>query len=172
MSETRGRPFPPGNRFGRGRPKGSRNKRSALAQEILDQYSDSLIKKCIAQGLAGDTRALGLCMERILPALREPGVRLKLPKLNHLDDVNLAKQRVLQAIATGNITPVEGETIASILENYGKTIEGQEMEERISQLEKQLREQKQREKERRRRDDSTRQKKATGTTDRPGIPVE
>ena len=97
MSETRGRPFPPGNRFGRGRPKGSRNKRSAQAQEILDQYSESLIKKCIAQGLAGDTRALGLCMERILPALREPGVRLKLPKLNHLNDVNLAKQRVLQS---------------------------------------------------------------------------
>ena len=103
-------------------------------------------------------------MERILPALREPGVRLKLPKLNHLNDVNLAQQRVLQAIASGNITPVEGETIASVLDNYGKTIEGQEMEERITQLEKQLREQKQREQERRRRDDRTNQKKATGTT--------
>lgn len=172
MSETRGRPFPPGNRFGRGRPKGSRNKRSAQAQEILDQYAEPLIKKCIAQGLAGDPRALGLCIERILPALREPGVRLKLPKLNHLNDVNVAQQRVLQAIANGNITPVEGETIASVLDNYGKTIEGQEMEERITQLEKQLREQQQREKERRRRDDRANQKKATGTTERAGTPAE
>jgi hypothetical protein len=171
MSETRGRPFPPGNRFGCGRPKGSRNKRSAQAQEILDQYSEPLIKKCIAQGLAGDTRALGLCIERILPPLREPGVRLKLPKLNHLQDVNLAKQRVLQAIAIGNITPIEGETIASVLENYGKTIEGQEMEERITLLEKQLREQKQREQERR-RDDRTKQNKATEPTDDARKPVE
>jgi hypothetical protein len=98
MSQIRGRPFPPGNRFGRGRPKGSRNKRSAQALQILDQYSESLIKKCIAKGLEGDTRALALCMERLLPALREPGVRLKLPKLNQLQDVNLAQQRVLQAI--------------------------------------------------------------------------
>jgi hypothetical protein len=31
-----GRPFQPGNRFGRGRPKGSRNKKTLLSHEILD----------------------------------------------------------------------------------------------------------------------------------------
>jgi len=71
MSQVRGRPFQPGNRFGRGRPKGSRNKRSAQAQEILDQYTEPLIKKCVSKALEGDTRALGLCLERILPSLRE-----------------------------------------------------------------------------------------------------
>jgi hypothetical protein len=168
MSQIRGRPFPPGNRFGRGRPKGSRNKRSAQALQILDQYSESLIKKCIAKGLEGDTRALALCMERLLPALREPGVRLKLPKLNQLQDVNLAQQRVLQAIANGNITPVEGQTIASVLENHGKTLEGQEMEDRITKLEKLLREQHLREKERRLTDDSIRQKRSTAAPEPAG----
>ena len=32
---TLGRPFPPGNKCGRGRPKGSRNKRTVLAREPL-----------------------------------------------------------------------------------------------------------------------------------------
>ncbi len=168
MSDIRGRPFPPGNRFGRGRPKGSRNKRSAQAQEILDQYAEPLIKKCIAKALEGDTRALGLCMERLVPALREPGVRLKIPRLNQLQDVNLARQRVLQAIASGNITPLEGETISTVLENYGKTIEGQEMNERITQLETQLREQQQREKERKLRDDRIRPKKSTAAPEEGG----
>ena len=29
---SRGRPFPPGNKFGRGRPKGSKNKRTQAAE--------------------------------------------------------------------------------------------------------------------------------------------
>ena len=31
----RGRPFQPGNKFGRGRPRGSRNKKTILIEEFL-----------------------------------------------------------------------------------------------------------------------------------------
>jgi hypothetical protein len=140
MSQTRGRPFPLGNNFGRGRPKGSRNKRSTQAQGIIDQYSDSIIRKCVAKGLEGDTRALGLCMERILPPLREPGVRLRLPALDQVKDVDQALRRVLQAVANGNITPFEGETISTVLHDFREAIEGQEIVARIEELEKQAKE--------------------------------
>jgi len=136
MSQVRGRPFAPGNHFGRGRPKGSRNKRSAQAQAILDQYLEPLIKKCVGEALKGDVRALGLCLERILPALRDPGVRLGLPQVNSLDQLELAEQRLLRAIANGNVTPAEGDKIAAILDNHRRVLESKQLERRIEELEK------------------------------------
>jgi hypothetical protein len=47
---TRGRPFEPGNKFGRGRPKGSRNKRTAEAQALFDEYKDPHHQEMHLQG--------------------------------------------------------------------------------------------------------------------------
>lgn len=135
MNRPRGRPFEPGNKMGRGRPKGSRNKRSTQAQQILDQYTDSLIKKCVAKALEGDTRALALCMERILPAMREPGVRIRMPRLEELKDIDLATQRLVNDIANGNVTPSEGEKIYAILQNRRNTIENRQTEARLTEVE-------------------------------------
>ena len=162
----RGKPFEPGNKMGRGRPKGSRNKRNAEAIAILDQYAEPLIKKCIAKALEGDPRALGLCIERILPVLREPTVRMRVPKLNEAKDYRLVVQRVLEGIAAGNLTPMEGEKIANIAQNYVSNIEGQEMIARIQALEKHAKEQKEREQlkrqeERRRAHEGVRQERST-----------
>ena len=41
----RGRPFEPGNHFGRGRPKGSRNKRSLVANELLIEHGEAIVRK-------------------------------------------------------------------------------------------------------------------------------
>jgi hypothetical protein len=166
MSQNGGRPFEPGNTMGRGRPKGSRNKRSAEAQKILDQYAAPLVKRCVARALDGDTRALALCLERILPPLREPGIQLRLPKLDEVKDVDLGVKRVLQGIGKGNITPVEGEKVASILQNYRETIEVQEMVQRIEALEKHAKEQ-----ESRRRDERLSKKRSTAPTTPPGTPT-
>lgn len=136
MNRPRGRPFEPGNKMGRGRPKGSRNKRSAQAHEILDQYTESLIKKCISKALEGDVRALGLCVERILPSLREPGVRIRMPRLKELKDVDVAMQRVVNGVANGNITPCEAEKIHAMLQDHRDNIEGQTTEVRLTELEK------------------------------------
>jgi hypothetical protein len=136
MSQVRGRPFEPGNRLGRGRPKGSRNKRSTQAQEILDQYLESLVKTCVGQALKGDVRALALCLERILPPLREPTVKLGLPRLNNLKDVAQCERRLVRAIASGKVTPGEGERISNVLDHHRRAIETNEVVARIEELEK------------------------------------
>jgi hypothetical protein len=136
MNGSRGRPFEPGNKMGRGRPKGSRNKRTTLAQEILDQYAEPLMKKCVAKALEGDVRALSLCLERILPSPREPGVRLKIPKLIKLEDIDVALQKVVDAIANGNMSPSEGEKFHALLQNHRGNIESRSFGARITELEK------------------------------------
>src|SRR5205085_11160757 len=38
VSSMRGRPFQPGNKYGRGRPRGSRNKLARVCQDTLDSH--------------------------------------------------------------------------------------------------------------------------------------
>ena len=48
----------------------------------------------------------------------------------------MAQENVLQAIASGRITPLEGESIANTLEKRRKGIETIELLERVEQLER------------------------------------
>jgi hypothetical protein len=43
----RGRPFEAGNKPGRGRPPGSRNLKTLLIEELLDENSESLLHKVL-----------------------------------------------------------------------------------------------------------------------------
>jgi hypothetical protein len=136
MNTPRGRPFPPGNTAGRGRPKGSRNKATRVAQQLLDQHSEPIVRKCIIEAMHGNVHALKLCMERLTPARRENPVRMQLPRVVTAGDVGLAQQKVLEAIASGRITPLEGESIANTLEKRRKGIETVELLARVEQLER------------------------------------
>ena len=138
MSKPRGRPFSPGNTFGRGRPKGSRNKAKAPGQQLLDQYSESLTRKCIAMALQGDQRALRICMERINPARQDACVQLSLPSIRTAQDVEKAADKVTQAIRRGKITPLEAGKIMGILESRSRILENVQFESRLEKLEENL----------------------------------
>ena len=138
MSKPRGRPFSPGNTFGRGRPKGSRNKAKAPGQQLLDQYSESLTRKCIAMALQGDQRALRICMERISPARQDACVQLSLPSIRTAQDVEKAADKVTQAIRRGKITPLEAGKMMSILESRSRILENVQFESRLEKLEENL----------------------------------
>ena len=93
MSNVRGRPFQPGNQYGRGRPKGSRNKSTPAAQQLLEQYSEPIMRKCIAQALGGDVRALKLCLERVTPVRRNSLVKVNLPAIESAKDLGAVNQK-------------------------------------------------------------------------------
>ena len=62
---TRGRPFPPGNKMGRGRPKGSPNKKTLLAQELFEQNSAALMALAINRSRE-DNQLLKMLVGRIV----------------------------------------------------------------------------------------------------------
>src|SRR5664279_2432262 len=105
MSEPRGRPFAAGNTLGRGRPKGSRNKGKSPGQQLLEEYAEPLVRKCISLTGQGDKSAMRLCMERILPARRDASIRLRLPPIGTAQDVDRAAEKVTQETGRGRITP-------------------------------------------------------------------
>ena len=135
--KVRGRPFEPGNKLGRGRPKGSPNKKKP-GQDLLDEYAPHLVRKCIAEAMQGDRSALRLCMERISPARRGACIRMNLPPIKTAEDVNKAAEKVTQAIRRREITPAEGDTMMNILESRSRVIERVQWESRLEAMEVRL----------------------------------
>ena len=136
MDRVRGRPFQPGNQYGRGRPKGSRNKSTLAAQKLLEQYSEPIMRKCIAQALNGDVRALKLCMERVTPVRRNSLVKVNLPAIESAKDLGPATQKILAEVKNGKLTPIDGESLVNIVEKYRRGLETVELSDRLDQLER------------------------------------
>jgi hypothetical protein len=133
-NKVRGRPFEPGNKLGRGRPKGSRNK-TKPGQDLLDEYAPHLVRKCIAEAMQGDRSAMRLCMERISPARHGACIRMNLPAIKTAADVEKAAEKVTQAIRRGDLTPAEGGIMMNILESRCRVIQSVQWESRIEKLE-------------------------------------
>jgi len=74
-------------------------------------------------------------MERVLPAPRQAPVPIKLPCVASATDVDSAQQAVVEAIASGGMTPSDGEIIMNILEVRRKAVETVELSQRVEQLE-------------------------------------
>jgi uncharacterized protein YqgV (UPF0045/DUF77 family) len=135
---SHGKPFEPGNSFGKGRPKGSRNRSTAAALALLHEHSEALIKKCIAEALKGNMIALRLCIERILPVVQESAIQFKVGPTDTCMEVGQAQDSILKEVGKGRILPHQGATVVNILEVKRRTIENQKLEERVSALESKI----------------------------------
>ena len=135
MAQERGRPFEPGNKIGRGRPKGSRNKNRLMLEGLLMERAVALINKCMLMAMQGDLQAMRMWMDRVFPVRRDGYVQLPLPSTKLITDVNEAGRRVVKAMASGKITPSEGEKMSNILEYRRRVMETEDLHARIEKLE-------------------------------------
>jgi hypothetical protein len=133
--ETRGRPFEPGNPGGPGRPVGSRNKATLALDQIADDAGKAILEKMVEAAKGGDLRAAELVLQRIWPARKSRPIALALPAIQSASDVVAAVGAVADAVGTGEITPDEGQAVASILEAKRRAIETVDLEARLSALE-------------------------------------
>src|ERR1035441_4950901 len=77
---SRGHPFEPGNKIGRGRPKGSPNKKTPRAQELFEQNSAAIMALAI-NSCREDPQMLKMLASRIVPRQRELPVKIGGPLL-------------------------------------------------------------------------------------------
>jgi hypothetical protein len=131
----RGRPFQLGNKSGRGRPRGSRNRVARVCQDTLDSHAENLMKKCVVLAYQGNTTAMRLCMERLMPARRQRTLQFKLPPIKTITDVAVASESVVSGVARGQLTPAEGQAFSAMLDDRRRVIEIQDQEPRIRALE-------------------------------------
>ncbi|MHA7826906.1 MAG: DUF5681 domain-containing protein [Roseovarius sp.] len=124
--------FAPGNP---GRPKGARHKATRAVEKLLDGEAKELTRKAVSMALEGDTTALRLCLERIAPPRKDTPVRFALPPMKSANDAFDAAQAVLRAVSEGNLTPLEGASVMTLVESYRRTLETTELEARLAALE-------------------------------------
>jgi hypothetical protein len=116
-AKQRGRPFRPGQSGNPGgRPKGARNRSTVAAEALLEGEAAALTRKAIELALAGDTTALRLCLERVVPPRKDRPISLELPVINSADAANQAMCVVLAAVGEGRITPSEATILSALIE--------------------------------------------------------
>jgi hypothetical protein len=120
-----------------GRPAGSRNAATELAQALLDGEADALIRRCVELAMEGNPVALKLCLERIVPR-RGRSVKLGLPAIDSAADIAPAMGAITRAAAEGAITPYDGAELSRIIESCVRALEVSDFERRLKALEREV----------------------------------
>lgn len=118
-----------------GRVKGSRNKVTQIAEQMINGETGEIIREGIERAKAGDPICIKLCWDRIYPAPKGRTIHLKMPQLKTVTDISNAMMTVVHEMAKGNITPDEAAQAAGVVELRRRALETMELEERIRKLE-------------------------------------
>src|SRR5215471_10824957 len=119
---TRGRPFEPGNKFGRGRPRGSRNKKTLLAQELLEKHGESLMAHAIVAARK-DNQVLRSLIPYILPRRKDSPINLGPLPVGNTEELAEASEKLFKSVSEGKITPSDALATGEVLERHRRMLE-------------------------------------------------
>lgn len=123
---------------GPGKPKGKANNVARLLRGKWVDGAEEIADMIKAKALGGDLEAARIILERLYPKPKDAAVELPdMPKGNLADMTG----RVVQAVAQGELTPSEGQALASILAQHARIVETDELARRIDAIAARLDEQ-------------------------------
>lgn len=120
----------------KGRPVGSVNKRTELAQAFHDE-GKAVAEVVIAAAKKGDLQACGLVLARLAPPLRASAQKVRF-EFDPSASLTGQAQSVLVAIAGGEVDPDIGKTLIDAISALGGLRQVDEHAERLAQIEAQL----------------------------------
>ena len=134
--KPRGRPFEPGNKMGRGRPKGSRNKSMSAEQQLLEQWRLPMIAQCIRKASEGHFPSLRLYISlyKSLPHKRS----IRSGNMQSAEDLLKVGEATMQQMDRGEITVVEAKTKMQGIEQMGHLLEQSAQEKKSQRPPKQI----------------------------------
>jgi hypothetical protein len=118
-----------------GRPKGSRSKATLALEAILDGEAEAITRKAIEMALDGDPQALRMCMDRLLPPRKDRPALFDLPPIKTAADLAEATGAMLQAVATGEMTPSEAAEISKLVTAHVEAIKMTDLVARLEAIE-------------------------------------
>jgi hypothetical protein len=119
----RGRPFEPGNKMGRGRPKGSRNKIQSEVRQLLERAELPIISKIISQALQGDHDSQRLCVSMFQSLPQKRSCRARMRKMENVEDLLSVAEQTMQQMSEGKISTVEAKATLQGVEQMGQLME-------------------------------------------------
>jgi hypothetical protein len=118
-----------------GRPKGARNRATVAAERLLDGEAEALTRKAIELAKDGDTAALRLCIERILPPRKDRPVSFDMPRIETVADSVKAAAAIATAVADRELTPMEAAELSKVVDGYTRAVETADLAIRLTRLE-------------------------------------
>src|SRR3954453_9671130 len=120
----------------RGRPPGARNRATQAIEALLDGEAETITRKAVELAKAGDTVALRLCLDRLAPVRKDRPVMFALPAIETTADLPKASAALLEAVASGELTPSEAAELGQVVEGPVRAIEATELQARLERLER------------------------------------
>ncbi|MCS3902088.1 hypothetical protein J2T55_000080 [Methylohalomonas lacus] len=118
-----------------GKPKGAKDKRTRL-KGLLEPYSNDLVEKAVELAMDGDTTALKLCLDRLMPPLKPVDKALNVEIAG--ETVTDKSESVVNLLSSGDLTPEQASKILAAMSSHTHIREMDEIERRLVELEKRL----------------------------------
>ncbi len=97
-----------------------------LAEKLMQADAKDIVQAVVDAAKGGDMTAARLILERISPVRKGRPVYLELPAVQTAADVSAAIAALTMAMASGDVTPDEAATAASVFEMRRKALETEE----------------------------------------------
>lgn len=118
-----------------GRPPGARHKTTVAMEVLLDGEAEAILRTAIDKAKEGDTTALRLCLERVVPARRDRCIRFAVPPIETAADAAKAAAALVTGVANGELTPAEAGELGRLIDNFVRALEAGDFEARLRRLE-------------------------------------
>lgn len=118
----------------KGRTKGVPSKATRL-RALIETHAESLVAKAVALAEQGDTTALRLCLERLIPALKTEGKPVTLHTLHTAGTLTEQGRAVFVALGEGGVTPDEAASLLHSIAAQARIEEFDELKRRVESLE-------------------------------------
>jgi hypothetical protein len=119
-----------------GRPRGSRNKRTVLWENLLAGEGESIVRKLMQLANGGELRAIRMCMDRLLPLPKGGSVACDMPPMHKPIDAVAALTEFFEAVRVGDLTPAEAAAVAKVVHTWMRTMGMVTFESRLRAIEK------------------------------------
>lgn len=115
-----------------GRPKGVPDRRTKW-REALEPHGEALVSKAVELALEGDSQALRLCLERLVPAHKPKAEPVQFELAG--ESLTEKAESVLGAISNGELDPSTGKALLDSIASLVRVQEVDEIRRRLDQLE-------------------------------------
>jgi hypothetical protein len=122
--------FQTGNTFGRGRPRGSRNKSTVIMEAIGVEGAVELLRRVQRAARQGNLHAAALLLARVWPVKGGRPVAVNLPPIETGRDLIEAHAALIAQMSAGEITIEDASAISRVLERQRRAFEARDLEKR------------------------------------------
>ncbi|MFI4998391.1 MAG: hypothetical protein ACHQK9_00800 [Reyranellales bacterium] len=131
--------FEKGHPGGPGRPRGSRSRINLLLDQLAADNVQEILNKVMEAARDGDRKAQDIILRRMWSVPKGRPIDIALPPIKQPADLVPAHAAVVAAMTAQEISPEEATDVTAVLEAQRRAFELVVQEERVEQLETQVR---------------------------------